>query len=476
MGREYLRAVRVLWWLLALGTVWRVATAVTPPAPNPPARLEREPLEAFFRAHVARDRESGLSVAVYHRGEPVLVNAYGWADREQKQPLTSHSLLAIGSVSKQFTCAAILLLAEDGKLSVQDPVARYYPDLTRAQDIRLLDLMRHTSGYPDYYPLDFVDRRMAANRTTDDLIREYAGGKLDFEPGSRWSYSNTGFLILARVVEKVSGRSFADFLQERILAPLGMKETVYEASATDPRVAKGYASFALGPLEQALPEGANWLGGAGGVWSTAEDLARWDLGLADGRVLRPASWKLFTTGVELPDGRFTQYGCGVGVSVREGRQVVAHSGAVAGFSALNVLIPSTRSALVLLSNREDGLGRLRDQLLPLLLGDPARIPTVQGPPATDLARRLFAQLQAGRPDRAAYAPAFNEFLDARRVEQARRQLKGHGTPTGAELVSQHERGGMEVSQVRLRFRQGSLMTLMYRRPDGVVEQFFVSAE
>jgi CubicO group peptidase (beta-lactamase class C family) len=140
----------------------------------------------------------------------VFAKGYGQGSLEDERPVETDTLFAIGSITKQFTCALVLLLAEEGKLSLQDPVARYFPDLTCANDITLLDLMNNVSGYADYYPLDFVDRRMRQEISPDDLLRRYAGGQLDFEPGSRYSYSNTGFILLGRIVEKVSGESFSD--------------------------------------------------------------------------------------------------------------------------------------------------------------------------------------------------------------------------------------------------------------------------
>src|SRR6185312_15992668 len=136
--------------------------------------------------------------------------------------------LAVGSVTKQFTCACVLLLAQDGKLSVDDKVEKYYPELTRAGDVTLRDLMSHTSGYPDDYPLDFVDRRLRQPIPGDALLTKYAGGNLDFEPGSRWSYSNTGYILLGRVIEKASGKPFGRFLEERVLVPLGMMHSAFE--------------------------------------------------------------------------------------------------------------------------------------------------------------------------------------------------------------------------------------------------------
>ena len=180
-------------------------------------------------------------------------------------------MFAIGSVTKQFTCATVLLLAEEGKLSVNDPVAKYFPNLTRAKDITLLDLMQHVSGYPDYYPLDFVDRRMQKPIAEDELLRQYAGAKLDFEPGSKYSYSNTGYILLGRVVEQVSGESFGAFVARRIFKPLGMANTVYEPGPSDSRLAKGYTTFALSEPEEIGPEAKGWIGAAGGIFSTPTD-------------------------------------------------------------------------------------------------------------------------------------------------------------------------------------------------------------
>src|SRR6185436_18874983 len=177
----------------------------------------------------------------------------------------------------------VLLLAEEGKLSVHDKVAKYFPDLTRANDITLLDLMNHVSGYPDYYPLDFVDRRMQAEISPDELLRQYAGGKLDFEPGSRYSYSNTGFVLLGRVVEKVSGQPFGEFLTQRILKPLDMNLTSHEPDVSGRQFAKGYTTFALSGPEYVKPEAKGWIGAAGALYSTPSDLAKWNLALMNGQ-------------------------------------------------------------------------------------------------------------------------------------------------------------------------------------------------
>ncbi len=325
--------------------------------------FEPKTIDAFLSAEVQKKGRVALSVAIVQNGRVVLQKAYGKRSLENGSDADADTLFAIGSVTKQFTCACVLLLADDGKLAPTDKVSKYYPELTKADEITLLDLMHHTSGYPDYYPLDFVDRRMQRSITPEALIRQYASGKLDFEPGTKWSYSNTGYILLGLIVEKVSGQRLGRFMERRIFTPLGMTHTRYEPEGDDKQLATGYTSFATGNPEKVDPEGYGWLEAAGGIYSTPGDLVKWDLGLMDGKVLKPATMKLMTTQRELIDGRITDYGCGLGISVKNGRRVWAHNGAVSGFAAANSMVPSTRSAIVMMANKENGLAGLPGKLL-----------------------------------------------------------------------------------------------------------------
>ncbi len=449
------------------------AASANTAAPLPP-NFDLPAIDRYIASWVEKKGLVGLSVAIIKDGQPVLTKGYGrTATSTPNHPITPETRFAIGSVTKQFTCTCLLLLAEDGKLSVTDPVAKYYPDLTRAKDIRLLDLMNHVSGYPDYYPLDYVDQRMQKPIDPDELLRQYAGGRLDFEPGSNFSYSNTGYILLGRVIEKVSGESFASFLERRLLRPLGLTNTLYEPASGTSGLASGYSNFALSPPEPIQPEAAGWIGAAGAIYSTASDLARWNLALIDGRVLKPDSFRLMTTARLLSNGKISDYGCGLGVRTQSGRPLLSHNGAVAGFNAWNTMIPSTRSSVTMLCNLDGGLGALPGQVLALLLQDTPTIPTVNASPAIDTARQLLDALQRGRIDRSRCSPDFNAYLTDQRLAGAAQRLRSYGRPTSVDLVSRHERGGMEVTVCRLAFKQGSLRTLMYRRPDGTIEQFFV---
>ena len=457
------------------------------------APFDAQAVDALVAAEVKARGLVGITLAVARDGKIVLSRGFGLASLADRRPVTEETMFAIGSVTKQFTCACILLLAEDGKLSPQDKVAKYYPDLTRADEITILDLMNHVSGYPDYYPLDFVDRRLATPRPVDEVIRLYGTGKLDFEPGTRYSYSNTGYDILGRIVEKASGLPYGEFLSNRILKPLGLEHTIYEPDTAGTRFAQGYSSFALSGPEPAVPEGKGWVAAAGAIYSTASDLVRWDLALMSGKVLKPESYKLMTSPRKLADGRMSNYGCGLSVGDRGGTAVLGHNGAVAGFLAYNTMVPSTGTAVAMVSNFDasgDASAVFRKVLLPLLPpvppappaaepkkpeapAMPAGVPAVSGRPAAEEARVLFLMLRSGKLDRSVFSGDFNEFLTDAKVKGAAARLASFGEPTAAALESINERGGMEVTSVRLTFASGSLRALMYRMPDGKVQQYFL---
>jgi len=453
-------------------TMLAAAASASDRLPAPPATFDPAAVDAYI-SHVVRIREMvGLSVAIARNGAAPWTGTYGKSSLEAGTPVTTNTVFAIGSVTKQFTAACILLLAQDGKLSVQDKVAKYYPNLTRAQDITLLDLMNHVSGYPDYYPLDFVDRRMETPIAPDDLIQRYAGAKLDFEPGTKWSYSNTGYVILRRVVEKVSGLTLGDFMTRRILQPLGMDHSFFGPPAPGSGMAAGYTRYALGPQSLAKPEAQGWLDGAAGLHCTALDLVKWDMALIDGRLLNAESYALMTQPRKLPEGRVREYGCGIGVKIISHTIVLTHEGAVSGFQAWNVLVPATHSALVILSNCEewDAVDDLKAVLANLIMADPPWVPDVAGPDAGQAALDFLRSLQAGHIDRGQLGEEFSQFLSEEKIRGASLRLKKLRAPVRAEVQSRAERGGMEVAEVRLVCKRGTLSALIYRTPDGKIQE------
>ncbi len=455
--------------------------------------LDTARIDSIVAAGMTARRLVGVSVGIMEDGRTVFVKGYGTANLATHASVDTTTRFAIGSVTKQFTCAIILQLAAERKLSVDDPVAKYLPDLTRAGDVRLRDLMGHVSGYPDYYPLDFVDRRMLVPISADSLARWYGRQPLDFEPGTRWSYSNTGFMILGRIAELVTHRPYPQLLRERIFTPLGMRHTAYEPARRDAGYAQGYAWFGLGDPEPAEPEAAGWAAAACGIWSTPGDLLIWDRALLEGRVVPAEFLRMMTTARHLANGASTNYGFGLSIGVFNGDTVYSHGGAVSGFAAQNTMVPRTRSAVVVLSNAEASVtsgplvrmaitsrapappvrdsSRAAPPVAPA--ADARPVPTVQGPTSTDQAATLFRQVQAGQVDRTILGDEFSWWLGDERVRRAAERLAPLGEPTRVERLSRTERGGLEVTVTRFTFASRVMTALMYRSPDGKVQEFLI---
>jgi D-alanyl-D-alanine carboxypeptidase len=458
--------------LIVCLTMLAAAASAKDSIPTPPAAFEPTTVDAYISHVVRAGGITGLSVALARNGAAPWTGVYGLSSLATGAPVTPNTVFALGSVTKQFTSACILLLAQDGKLSVHDKVARYYPNLTRARDITLLDLMNHVSGYPDYYPLDFVDSRMESPIDRDELIQRFAGGKLDFEPGTQYSYSNTGYVILGRVVEKVSGLTLGEFMTRRILQPLGMDHSFFGPADLGKGMAQGYTSFALGPPTPTRPECQGWLDGAAGLNCTASDVIKWDMALMDGRILNADSYALMTQPRKLTEGRVREYGCGIGVKNVSSTLVLAHKGEVSGYVAWNVVVPATKSAVVLLSNCEetDAMDGLKSALANLIMPDPPLVPAVSGPDAGQAALEFFRSFQTERIDRSRLSEEFSRFMSEERVRDAVPRLKKFGAPLQAEVQSRSERGGMEVAHVRLVCKKGTLSALIYRTPDGIIQE------
>jgi D-alanyl-D-alanine carboxypeptidase len=446
--------------------------------PTPPKTFDIAAIEKYLEQQVTTNGYVGLSVAIVKDGKLVLAKGFGKATIKPEAAVETKTPFAAGSITKQFTAACIFLLAEDGKLSIRDSVAKYYPDLTKAKEITLYDLMTHSAGYPDYYPLDFVDRRMEKAIDPDALLKEYAGGKLDFPPTTRWSYSNTGFVLLGRIIEKVSGKPYGEFLSERILKPLEMNDSYFDPKADQKGLATGYTAFALGDPEVAKREAPGWIHAAGALYTTPTDLTKWDLALVGGKVLKPDSYRLMTTPRELSDGRIRDYGCGIGVVRRRNDTMLRHSGAVSGFFAYNAVLPRTKSAVALMSNCDhqeaDGINEVLVDLLTKAQPAPAvDVPKIKGPAAKDAALALLKQLQSGEVKRDALGEDYSVYLTADRVRGAKERLGPLGEPTSIQAEPPAERGGMEVVMVHFSFKSAKINGLMYRSPDGKIQEFLI---
>jgi len=459
--------------------------AYSPGAQGQHAPIDGRVVDSIVNTAMQKQHLVGLSVVLMRGGRMELVRSYGLASLAPRVAVDTGTRFAIGSVTKQFVAALALLLQEEGRLDVHDTLSKWYPKLIRSREITLLDLMHHVSGYRDYYPLDYVDREMTRATTAEHILNEYATMPLDFDPGTRWSYSNTGYTILGRVLEQVGGKPLGTLLEERIFRPLGMKQTVFAQVQPSGRRADGYVSWALGDMELAQLEGAGWTGAAGAIWSTASDLARWDLALMRPGYLKLESRKILFAERVLRDGVPTGYAAGLSVSQSEGRTIYAHGGATSGFSAMNVFVPEDTAAVTILSNTDQNVGaeplvRLVSPPHPNTPPAPERrrqkamkAPTPAGLAPLAFSAAFFGALQHGSIDRKALSDDYNAFLTAARLSAASRTLAPLGDITNAELLNVSERGGMQVAVVRLTVGGRVVTTLMYRRPNGLIEEYLL---
>ena len=251
------------------------------------------------------------SVAVVQGGKVAYVKAYGMARLEPPMAAEPGMRYSIGSVSKQFTAALVLMLVQDGKLKLDDPVGKYLPELTRANEVTIRQVLSMTSGYQDFWPEDYVMTSMMKPTNPQQILDIWGKKALDFEPGTQWQYSNTNYVIAGRIAEIAGGKPLIEQLQERIFRPLKMTGVFNsDASRLPEKDPTGYYQHALGPLRPAPKEGQGWMFAAGELAMPASDLALWNISMMNRTLLAPVSYETMFTEVKLKNGK--GYGVWVG--------------------------------------------------------------------------------------------------------------------------------------------------------------------
>jgi len=446
------------------------ASAQSSLSPDLQQKIDKIAADALLKSGVP-----SASLAVVKDARIVYLHAYGDARLDPRTPATPAMRYSIGSISKQFTASSILLLQEQGKLSLDDKVSKFLPGLTRANEVTIRQLLSHTSGYQDYWPQDYVMPNMLQPTTAQQILDQWARKPLDFDPGTKWQYSNTNFVIAGLIVEKVSGMPLPTFLQQKIFQPLSMTSVLNtdqeRLGDTDPT---GYLRYALGPLRPAPKEGKGWLFAAGELSMTAEDLAKWDISIMDQKLLRPASYHEFSTDVLLKNGLGTRYGLGVDVRNDAGHRSLSHGGEVSGFTSENIVFPDERVAIAVLTNLDavDASGAIARAIAPLLLAgdDPAT------PQKLAQARKIFAGLQHGTIDRSLFTDNANFYFNALALQDFAASLGPLGTPDEFTQVRQELRGGMIMRAYRIKFPKQVLRAWTYELPTGQLEQFQVAPQ
>jgi D-alanyl-D-alanine carboxypeptidase len=365
-----MRTLGILFVLLALVRLGAV------PAP----RASDSALAAKIDAQLAPlfpTSAPGAAILIVRDGEVLFRRAYGTADLEQQIPLRPDHVFRIASVTKQFTAVAVLMLAERGLLSLADPLSRFLPDFPGAGGITIEHLLTHTSGVQDYTELPEWLPLKRKDLSLGELIGLFKDRPSQFAPGSRWEYSNSGYVLLGAVIEKASGQSYAEYLRQNIFTPLGMKDSCYgQARPIIPRRVPGYertqSGFVNTPyLSMSLPYAA------GAVLASVDDLARWQQGLEAGRLITASSLERAWTTARLADGTPTGYGYGWYLSTYAGQRVVEHGGGINGFAAYVLAAPDAHLFTAVLANTAGpprALADLAFDVATLALGKPYQAP------------------------------------------------------------------------------------------------------
>ena len=351
-----------LLWLVPTLLVFLVAPA--DPLAAQGVRAAAPALEGIVRRAIHHQRFMG-AVLVARGGEVLLNKGFGSADLEWGVPNAPGTRFRIASLTKQFTAAGILLLEARGRLRLTDSVTRYLPDAPAAwRGVTLFHLLTHTAGIPDLTRLPDFEGRKGRDATPDALIARVRDRPLEFVPGSAYRYSNSGYQVLGRVLERASGQPYGEFVHAHLLAPLGMRDTGVDSNAAVvPRRARGYRAGDKG-LEHAAYISMTVPFAAGNLYSTTEDLLRWERGLFGGRVVPPGAITRMTTPYR------DDYALGLSVFTQDGRTVVRHGGGIDGFATAMAYYPESELTVIVLSNVETvDAGRLARELATTALSE-----------------------------------------------------------------------------------------------------------
>jgi len=451
-----------------------LAALATPAAAQSLTSTETAQIDTLVTGALAKTGTPSASIAIVRGGRIVLAKAYGRAS--DAIPVAQPDLpYQIASISKQFTAAAILLLEDEGKLSLNDTVSKYVPDISGGDTITIRQLLSHTAGLQDYWPQDYSFAAMAKPTSPQGIVDIWGKKPLDFAPGSQWQYSNTGYVVAGLIVEKVAGEPLLAFLQSRIFKPLGMTP-IDQDLAVGAKYPVGYQRFALGPVRVEQPAASGWLFAAGELSMTASDLAKWDVARMNRSLLPADDWTAQETPVKLADGTTNGYGLGVSAATVAGRKLVTHDGEAVGFLSQNTVYPEEKAAIVVLTNADfgDAYTSIAAGIAKIVL--PAAPVDAAETAKTAQAHALFDQFAAGTLDRGLLTADANYYFTPIALSDYHASLGALGAPKGFEpLRGPRLRGGFVNRNYKVTYADRTLNIVTYAEPGdtGKYEQFLV---
>jgi len=332
-------------------------------------------IDSLANAFIADTHTPAISVAVLRGSDTIVMKGYGDASVELHRPATASTVYRIGSITKQFTSSEIMRLAERGQLSIDDPITKYLPDVpTHGRTITIRRLLNHTSGIHNYTAEPLWRPTWSQPFTPRQIVAFVDHDSLDFNPGDKWSYSNTGYVLLGMIIEKVTGQPYANVVQNDLFQPLGLKQTSYCVNRpSDPTFADGY-SIQSGSAKPAEFLDMTHPHAAGALCSTVRDLVKWQRALQGGRVVNAKSYALMTTPDTLNDGKPLVYGFGLGTGKLGTHRLISHGGGINGFTTAGAFFPDDSLNVAVFSNADAGPDPLALNMARAVFGMPAVSP------------------------------------------------------------------------------------------------------
>jgi CubicO group peptidase (beta-lactamase class C family) len=467
------------------------ALAATPPAqaqvagqaddqaaPSPEAQIFSRLSDAEVERRVAavldqfqgRPEFVGLSVAVARGDDLIVDRGYGIADLEWNAPVDASTIFRIGSMTKQFTAAAILKLAEQDKLGLDDPLSRYVPEFdTGGRVVTIRQMLNHTSGIPEYtMQPGFFGRLSLIDVSDTELLQLVSGKPFDFEPGAGWRYSNTNYYLLGMIIAKASGRPYAAFMQDEFFTPLGLTHTRYGSeTAIIPHRAQGYAFDPnTGSRSNDAAISMNTPGAGGALVSSAGDLVRWQIALTNGRAIRPASFEqMIGSPVKTTRGD-ALYGFGLMVDHRDGQRVITHGGGINGFGGVLSWLPDSDLRVAVISNSEALSGGVVERrIIAALTSEEPPAPRTTPQPGSEAAlRKCISDIVAGTPDYSTMSPLGADATRAMlpQLQQIYRDLGPLRSLTFTEVTL------LDFDSYRAEFANGAAVYTIRLAPDGTI--------
>ena len=448
--------------------VFVLLAATLPVAAQTTSDLDRT-LTDKIAATLKASGAPSASVSVVKDGKIVFTKAFGKATADSVA--MADTRYAVGSISKQFTAVALLMLQEQGKLSLDDKVSKYFPNFTRASEVTIRQLLSHTSGYEDYAPQDYIIPEWTKPTSSTAILERWAKKPLNFDPGAKWQYSNTNYVLAGQIFEVVAGQQLVPFLKDRIFTPLRM-ESAGDCAVPSPNDAAAFTRYAGGPPRPVQREANGWYFAAGELCMTPYDLALWDVAFLHKQILLGRSYDELTREVHLNNGDSTHYALGLSVDEFNRIPTLSHSGEVSGFLASNTVYPARDAAIVVLTN-QDGvnlIGPITTQVATILF-----LPAQPAADDKDTAqvRSILMEFGKGKLNRELFTANANSYFVDQALRDIRQSLAGYGKLQTLTRSSESLRGGMTHRGYRAVFQKKSVSLNIYVMPDGKFEQFLI---